>query len=139
MRNLIESSILTEFENIKKEAISASENLKATQNDDEANFYKIKWNIVDIFEKMYHASANQLKDKSNATDELWLEAFEKQYLAFFSKIPNAWVINLEKCEKHGLYSEAHIEKIKIETAKNIESFVKNLIETQREELRRGHL
>lgn len=137
MKNLIENTILTAFEQMKRETLHASEALRASQNEDEANFYKIKWNIVDIFEKMYHASVKQIKDTSISSEELWLDAFEKQYLGFFNKIPSAWVSHLEKCEKHGLYNEAHIEKIKIETAATLETFVKETIETQRENMRRG--
>lgn len=49
--------------------------LKA-QREDEAKFERIELNIIDIFEKMFTASLNEVKGLEQEPSTLWLEALK---------------------------------------------------------------
>ena len=83
---------------------------------DEANLEKIKYNIYDIFQKMFHRS----KKISKNEDE-----FINTYLMFHQKIPTNWKRNYEQA-KEDESIDMYIEEIKLETATKIEQVFRSL-------------
>lgn len=120
MNTQLEAMLLVTLTELKTEAESAGLQLKSSFQEDEASFCKIKWNIIDIFEKMLLVSSKQVSTLNCNNPLEREEAFMRHYLGHFEKIPQAWQLNLEKCLSHGLEEEAHIERLKLDTAKVIQ-------------------
>lgn len=127
MKSAIESTLGKSLEALKIKAETAAKQLKAAYHEDEANFYKVKWNIIDIFEKMLGVSVKHANSLSPSTELEWLTIFESHYMGHFEKIPKAWQLNLEQCIQHDLAQEAHVERLKIETANDICVMAKHII------------
>ena len=83
---------------------------------DEANLEKIKYNIYDIFQKMFQRSKTIAKSE---------EEFIEMYLTFHQKIPNNWKSNYKHAKEEGSI-DMYIEEIKLETANKIEQLFRNL-------------
>ena len=113
------SDRLSCLKNEKQEAIKV---FSETLREDEARFVRIELNILEIFEKMFGLSI--AKWQSN---DAWASNLKETYLNFFDKIPSAWHENLAKCESHGVFDEAHIERLKIAQAQVIENMFKDEI------------
>lgn len=98
--------------------------VKLNEDDkkDEANLEKVKLNVYDIFRTMYGASEKKVYNPSNkSSEDDKLEEFKLTYLTFFDKIPNNWVISLEKAKVHDDFEKIHIEEIKLETMEYVRS------------------
>ncbi len=94
---------------------------------DEANLEKIKFNVVDIFSKMFIVSYNNVYGKmknqniKNAVDTIE-DDYEKlyhAYMVFFDKIPAPWKEKYDKDKEMGMTVECVIEELKLNTAKDI--------------------
>ncbi len=72
---------------------------------DEANFEKIRLNVVEIFSKMFKISSAQNP-----------EALKTKYLSFFDKITTPWHLNREKALEFGRDRERFIEDLKTQEA-----------------------
>lgn len=95
---------------------------------------QIKKNVVDIFQKMYKVSYNnvfvnpQIPDLVKIIEEH--DCKEKQfyavYLSFFNKIPAPWKEKSEKDQKFGKIEEFEKEQSKLQVAEKIKAlFVTN--------------
>lgn len=102
----------SEAESLKKEALQ----LVSESRSDEANFAKIKLNIVEIFTQMFTVSMQKSKNAP-----LPYIGLSEAYLAFFEKIPASWQVNLKKCQEHQMETEAHIEILKLEMAETLKT------------------
>lgn len=71
---------------------------------DEANFTKIKINICDICQTIYHVSA-----KTNSG-----VALKQEYLRQLTRLPENWKISLEKAREHEDAQKIVIEETKLE-------------------------
>lgn len=96
---------------LKDKRQAEMDNHKSAGRDDEAKFSRVQINIIEIFEKMYQASAKRAGDN--------LEKAFEFYLGYFEQIPKNWHTNLEECERFGAADEAHIERLKIAEAEAI--------------------
>jgi hypothetical protein len=72
---------------------------------DEANFEKIKFNVVEIFAKMFKLSLDDDPD-----------ALKVKYLGFFEKITQPWHLNRKKAIEFEKEVERIIEDVKIKEA-----------------------
>lgn len=91
--------------------------LKDDNRTDEANLYKVRSNICDIFYKMAEASVRKADAMKLADDTERSRRFNEEYLNWFEKIPANWKINLELAKKHNDTIVVNTEEIKLETAK----------------------
>lgn len=126
--NVLKNIYLSELEAIKGMSREKEKELLADNRADEANFEKIKVNIIEIFTTLFHAEGRKL-DKSEHADktEHEYEEFCRNYLLTFDRIPSAWKKKLEYADKHALVEEKAVEEIKLETAGLIkELFIKNM-------------
>ncbi|WP_234117195.1 hypothetical protein [Clostridium hydrogenum] len=88
---------------------------------DEGNMKKIKYNIIDIFVKMFNVSYNKVYGK-NVIDEInSYNEFYLTYMNFFEKIPASWKVKAEKDKKFDMTKEYIIEKIKLDTMEEVKS------------------
>lgn len=93
---------------------------------DESNMEKIKYNIIDIFVKMFNVSYNKVYGKNvideiNSYNELYLT-----YMNFFEKIPASWKAKAEKDKKFDMDKEYIIEKIKLDTMEEVKFIFKEV-------------
>ena len=131
--NVLKNIYLSELEAIKGMSREKEKELLDDNRTDEANFEKIKINIIEIFITLFHAEVRK-QDKSEHADraehadrtEHAYEEFCKNYLLTFDRIPAAWKKKLEYADKHALVEEKAVEEIKLETARMMkELFIKN--------------
>lgn len=102
----------SEAESLKIESLQ----LSSESRFDEANFAKIKLNIVEIFTQMFTVSIQKSKNAP-----LPYIGLSEAYLAFFEKIPSSWQVNLKKCQEHQIDAEALIEILKLEMAETLKT------------------
>lgn len=82
-------------------------------NIDESNFQKIRYNVVDIFQKMINASyAPALKANS-------ITVLAKNYRGYYDRIPTNWRINLQKAREFNSVKDIVVEEIKLEKLEEI--------------------
>lgn len=74
---------------------------------DESNFEKIRYNVVDIFQKMLNASYTQAM-KANS-----IEVLAKAYRGYYDRIPTNWRINLQKAREFNSVKDIVVEEIKL--------------------------
>lgn len=88
---------------------------------DEANLEKIKFNVVDIFTKMFHVCLKKTND---------INEFQQEYLQTLNKIMSPWNEKREKANQFGDTIQVIVEDIKLEEANQIidlfSSYVKRL-------------
>lgn len=84
--------------------------LAADNRGDEARFMQIRANVYGIFRAVFTA----LKGDLPAVQER------------LTSIPAAWEASLELAQQHGATEKAHIERIKLETAREIRHYASNL-------------
>lgn len=97
---------------IKTEKSTAIDKFITNHCEDEAKLTKVELNIIEIFEKMFHASVQKMQSSPEKSMSLLKDA----YLGFFDKIPANWKIELEKCEQFNNHEGAHIERLKLSQA-----------------------
>lgn len=83
--------------------------LHADGRIDEASFMQIRANVYGIFRSVYTAMKGDL---SKLQEKL-------------TSIPAAWEASLANAEANGDVQQAHIERIKLETAAAIRNYVRN--------------
>lgn len=86
--------------------------LNTDGRSDEASFMQIRANVYGIFRSVYTAMQGDL---SKLEEKL-------------TSIPAAWETALANAQTHGDVQQAHIERIKLETAAAIRNYVHNLQE-----------
>lgn len=132
--NVLKNIYLSELEAIKGMSREKEKDLLDDNRADEADFEKIKVNIIKIFTTLFHAEERKL-DKSEHADKTEhadrngheYEEFCRNYLLTFDRIPAAWKKKLEYADKNALVEEKAVEEIKLETAGMIkELFIKNM-------------
>ncbi len=89
----------------KGELSKSMESLYKQECVDEANFEKIKLNVVEIFSTMFSISFTD--------DPVALKA---KYLSFFEKITSPWHLNREKALEFEQEMERIVEDVKIQEA-----------------------
>jgi len=104
--------------------------LTQEQRFDEANHAKIQLNVLEIFEKMFSIGYQKAKPLIQSDEEKAMEVLSSTYLNYFDKIPQNWLINLEKSIQYHDIETEHIEKLKISQANTIK---KHFIEVMQKE------
>lgn len=107
-----------------------AEILKSDERKDEANLYKIRMNICDIFYKMIDAADKKVAAMKLVKEEEQNKAFYDEYLNFFEMIPQNWKVNQELAQKHNDVIVVKTEEVKLETANLLR---KKFLELYREE------
>ena len=79
---------------------------------DEAVFAKVQRNVYDIFDAIFAAAV-----KSSGQDDRKVVQF---FMAKARLIPQNWQAALAQAEQHGESEKAHIERIKLDTAAEIQ-------------------
>ena len=110
-----------------KEKMGKAELLKNQDSMDEANFEKIKANVLDIFLKMFNISYDNIYKKLNNKNVISAINSETDkyanlyhaYMNFFSKIPAPWIEKSIKDKEHNMVKEYLIEEMKLNTVKEI--------------------
>lgn len=103
------------------EYTSNAEALKKDDRKDEANLYKVRANICDIFYKMVRASEKKLEAMRITEEVEKTIAFNEDYLNWFVKIPESWLANMDLARKHDDVIAVQMEEIKLETANLLKS------------------
>ena len=106
--NWLKDNYLNFLEEKQKHAKDSIKKLQEEDRMDEANFEKIRLNVVEIFTKMFAIS---ISDN--------LEILKEKYLGFFDKITKPWYINMDKALKFGKEENAIIEEIKIQEVEEL--------------------
>ncbi|MGL4773210.1 MAG: hypothetical protein ACRC2K_06555 [Clostridium sp.] len=81
--------------------------LKNEGAKDESVFEKIKFNVVDIFSKMFNASCMKAM-KNNNMDEVY-----QAYKGYYNNIPRSWRENLKKAREFNAVEDVTIEELKL--------------------------
>lgn len=84
------------------------EELQKSGSKDEAVLEKIKFNVVEIFSKMFKLSTGNTK-----------EEIRDKYYAFFDKISSPWRLNRKKALEFGKEKDAIIEEIKLDEVEEL--------------------
>lgn len=110
----------------KKELSEAKiKELKAAENNDEANLEKIRLNIIDIFTTLFNTSCKKSCSIKGVSEEECYKKLGDVYLEFFNKIPAPWKEKYTEAKKRELVLEYVIEELKINTAEEIKQcFIK---------------
>lgn len=127
-------------EQLQKEYLQVLEGYIQQLKVNEANFRmngdkealvreKVKANVVDIFQKMFTVSYNNVYVKRQIPDFVkYEEAYgEKEqrlyaaYMDYFEKIPRSWREKAEKDKKFGRIAEYETEQIKLQLADEVQS------------------
>ncbi|WBW98117.1 hypothetical protein [Oceanirhabdus sp. W0125-5] len=124
--NVLKEEIKIKNENMKK--------LRAEGSGDEANLERIKLNVIDIFEKMFMVSYNNVFVKSNnpnltAILEKEEDDYKKLHLAydhFLNNITAPWREKLEKDKKFNNIEKAIIEELKLAEVDRVKAIFNEL-------------
>lgn len=95
--------------------------LEQEKRTDEANWDKIRLNVIEAFETIAGADERFVSKQSGNTWDL----FCQRYLPRFASMSGKWKDALEKARLHGDASAEAVETIKIETAARIEAAFQN--------------
>jgi hypothetical protein len=90
--------------------------LKADAREDEANLFKVRANICDVFYKMIAATDKKVTAMKICDKEEYNRIFDKEYLSWFDSIPENWRINLALAKKHDNLIVVKTEEVKLDTA-----------------------
>lgn len=93
---------------------------RADLREDEAVFARIRGNVYDLFATVFSAAVGQ----GGQDEEKTKEFFRKK----IAQIPQSWYTALEQARQHGDDTRAYLEKIKLETAKEIEEMFLRITE-----------
>ncbi len=113
--NAFSREFLEKLSILKQERAKAVADLSASGRTDEARFSRIQMNIVEIFEKMYHASVKMSPSQEH------LETIGKSYMSYFETIPKNWQLALEEAKQFGNHEAVHIETLKLAQAEAIKT------------------
>ncbi len=108
--NWLKDNYLNFLEVKQKSMEDSIKNLQDECRMDEANFEKIRLNVVGIFSKMFIIS-----DNNNP------KILKEKYLGFFIKITEPWYINKDKALKYKKEESVIIEEIKIQEAEELKT------------------
>lgn len=101
--------------NIHMEKASEA-SLLSDQRQDEAVFARIRGNVYGIFSSVFHTAVTQANDPCR----FFLEKLET--------IPANWQKALHQADSCGDWKTAHLERIKLETAKKILNDMQSILE-----------
>ena len=85
-------------------------NLIKDDRQDEANLEKVKENIYEVFQTLYHATKKQAK-----SEEEFIALYQKR----FDTIPANWIKRLELAREHDDIATVVIEEIKLNVVDEI--------------------
>ncbi len=88
---------------------------------DEADIYKIRINICDIFIRMLDATEKKVGPVKSADEAEQAGVYNQEYLDWFEKIPVNWRTNLETARKYEDAINIKTEEVKLETAELLRS------------------
>ncbi len=118
----------TDLLNDKKEKCKLKcHELIKDNREDEADLEKIKLNIYDVFTTLVEATQKQILDKKDIDESLKYEAFCSAYLQTFDKIPQSWIIKLQKAKENNDVINIVIEEAKLSVASELKNIFTNLI------------
>lgn len=89
---------------------------------DESNFEKIRYNVVDIFQKILNASYSQAI-KANS-----VEVLVKTYRGYYDRIPTNWRVNLQKAREFNSENNIAVEEIKLGKLEDIFNVFDKLVD-----------
>lgn len=87
------------------------EQLAADNRMDERNFEKIRENVYEIFKTILSAAERACEGDKTAERQFFLQRTEQ--------IPMNWLASHEKAGQHGDVKKMHIERIKLDTVREI--------------------
>ena len=103
------------FELYLEEQIAACEQrralLIADDRTDEGNFEKVRANVYGIFKTILCAAQQACGKDDFAKKRFFLQKAEQ--------IPASWITSYEKAEQHGDVEKMHLERIKLDTVREI--------------------
>ena len=94
--------------------------LKQDDRADEAVFARVRMNVYDIFSAVFSAAVKTAGQDDEKAVQFFLKKIEQ--------IPQSWRTALANAELHGETEKAHIERIKLEAAGEIQTEFKRLWE-----------
>lgn len=103
------------IDSLKTEYGNKSEALKKEDRKDEANLYKVRINICDIFSTLIGSTEKKVASMKLTADDQQTGAFNNEYLKFFEQIPANWLDNLEKARKFNDPITIKTEEVKLDT------------------------
>lgn len=107
----------------KKELCEAKiKELKAAENNDEANLEKVRLNIIDIFTTLFNTSLKKSCSVKEISEEEYYKKLGDIYLEFFNKIPAPWREKYTQAKNRDLVFEYVVEELKINTAEEIRQY-----------------
>lgn len=99
----------------------AAMDLKEEDRDDEANLFKVRANICNIFTTMLQATDQKVKDKKLKDEQESNQLFCREYLKTFEQIPASWRSRLEQAKKNNDSITVLTEETKLDTANLLKS------------------
>mgnify|MGYP000934280966 CR=1 FL=1 len=108
--NWLKDNYLNFLEEKQKNIKSSIKKLQEEDRMDEANFEKIRLNVVEIFTKMF-AISNSDNPK----------ILKEKFLGFFDKITKPWYVNMDKALKFEKEEKVIIEEIKIQESEELKT------------------
>lgn len=106
---------LNYISNLKNEYNKISEDLKNQDRKDEADLYKVRINICDIFSTLINTSEKKVASMKLTLESEQIKAFNNEYLKLFDHIPANWISNLKMAKKYNDSITVKIEEVKLET------------------------
>lgn len=101
-----------------------SEEYKADQRKDEADFERIKVNIYEVFRTLFLSDVKKLEGK-NLEEDKYDNTLYNNYLNRFDTIPANWRASLSRAKEHGDATTQVIEETKLAAAEEIKNqFIK---------------
>lgn len=97
----------------KEECTDQEKVLRADSRQDEANLYKVRYNVYDIFGILYQGAKTMMEKRAFASEEDKMQAIYDEFQARGQRIPAGWHANLEKARKFQATDKAVIEEIKL--------------------------
>ena len=112
------------FESYLDEQIASckqhSKQLAEDDRMDEANFEKVRANIYEIFKTILSVAERVCGNDNLAKRRFFLQKAEQ--------IPTSWLTSYEKAKKNGDVEKMHIEKIKLDTIREIKDMCEQIWE-----------
>lgn len=106
---------------LREEYNNSAAALKCQDRKDEANLYKVRINICDIFTTLAGATEKKVASMKLTHEAEQIKAFNSEYLKLFEQIPANWITNLEKAKKFNDAVTVKTEEVKLDTAQILKS------------------
>jgi hypothetical protein len=106
---------------LREEYSNSSASLKCQDRKDEANLYKVRINICDIFTTLAGTAEKKVASMKLALEAEQIKAFNSEYMNLFEQIPANWITNLEKAKKFNDAVTVKTEEVKLETVQILKS------------------